>query len=181
MFVFLCFVFLFFVSYLALFENSKLDIPTPCSLSRPCQATIVDTRVIVGVEKVADGGVVVVAHLSHLELRIDGNLEYVRATWQLCDVHPLAVKVVEINVGTVDGDACKNMTRYTQRKLSAVPNDATLISEVGAVVFLGHTGQTATVLQAEGCLVALGDLATLQIKYIEGGKDFHAVVVPARR
>lgn len=57
----------------------------------------------------------------------------------------------------------------------------TLISVVGAVVFLGHAGQAAAVLQAEGCLVALRDLATLQIEYVEGGKDLHAVVVPAER
>lgn len=72
------------------------------------------------------------------------------------------------------------MTRLSQRNLAAVPRNTTLIPEVSAVVFLGHAGQTAAVLQAEGCLVALGDLATLQIKDIEGGKDLHAVVVPAR-
>lgn len=175
--VFLCFVFCF---SFRIWHCLKIPSWIPPCPSRPCQTTIVDTRVIVGVEKVADGGVVVVAHLGYLELRIDGNLEYVRATWQLCDVHPLAVEIVQINVGAVDGDACKKMTRLSQRNLAAVPRNATLIPEVGAVVFLGHAGQTAAVLQAEGSLVALGDLATLQIKDIEGGKDLHAVVVPAR-
>lgn len=78
--------------------------------------TIVNPSVIVAIEKITYGGIIIVAHLGYLELRIDGNLEHIRATWQLCNVHPLAVQIVEIHVGAVDGDAWGN-TRYSQGNL----------------------------------------------------------------
>lgn len=55
----------------------------------------------------------------------------------------------------------------------------TLIPKVGAVVFPCDAGQAAAVLQAEGRLVTLGHLATVQVEDVEGGKHLHAVVVPA--
>lgn len=85
------YVSLVFYLFLALFENSPNFPPLP---SRSRQTTIVNPSVIVAIEKVAYGGIIIVAHLGYLELRIDSNLEYIRATWQLCNVHPLAVEIV---------------------------------------------------------------------------------------
>lgn len=56
--------------------------------------------------------------------------------------------------------------------------DVTLISVVGAAVLLGHSTQAATILQAEGGLVALGHFPATQVEDVESGKHLHAVIVP---
>lgn len=74
------------------------------------------------------------------------------------DIDPLAIDVVMISVGAVDGDA--------------------LVAVVGALVDALRVVGALVVLEAKGGLVALGHFHAQRIDDVEMGKHLHAVVVP---
>ena len=85
-------------------------------------------------------------------------LKSVDARVDVGDVDPLAINVVSVGVGAIDGDA--------------------LVAVVGALVDRLGVVAALVVLQAERGLVALGHFHARRIDDVEMGKHLHAVIVP---
>lgn len=88
--------------------------------------------------------------VRYLVLWVDGHLEGVDAERELCDVQPLAVDVVVVDVLAAGRDA--------------------LVSVVLAVVLGVHAG-AVVVLQAERGLVTLGHAGPVRVEQVEVSKD----------
>ena len=86
-------------------------------------------------------------------------LESVHSRLDVGDVHPLAVDVVRIRVGAVDGYALVAVVGALEHRLLVI----------GALV----------VLQTERRLVPLGHFDARRVDDVEVGKHFHAVIMPA--
>lgn len=74
--------------------------------SRSPQLAVLHSGKICSVYQIADGSVVIIVHLGHLKLRINGYFEDIGAGNQVCHIHPLAVQIVQVHIRAVNGNAC---------------------------------------------------------------------------